>query len=43
MNYFKKGIFILLGMAFCCIWIYTKGDTVKRESKMITKIFEVEK
>jgi hypothetical protein len=46
MNYFKKiriGIYILLGMAFCCAWTYVKADTFQRESKMIMKIFKKEK
>lgn len=43
MNYLKKGIFIALGAVFCCAWVYMKADTFKRESKMITKIFQEKK
>lgn len=41
MSYLRKGILIILGMACCCAWVYMKGDTLKREAKMITKIFKV--
>jgi len=45
MKYLKKiglGICIVIGVAFCCAWVYVKADTVHRETKMIVKLFNGE-
>lgn len=45
MTYLKKigiGMCIVMGAALCFGWCYLKADTLQREGKMITNLFNGE-